>query len=340
MPAFEPDAITLRLLQAEHVNGTWVGAELLPIASRIRDGGGDEDDYLRWVTSSAMWGSYTGSTSDPESAHRKHLASAWDKAEESKPFDLDDALSDLEDRIRRARWKGRAGGRNRSVALAFVGFCRDRNCFTRTISTYELAKYTRGLAPRTVARGLADLVTSGLLARIDRTDRRVSDRSTGRYQINLRWRPVGSLAAPPDAACPNGISDSRSTGKASLRQLCRSDRDIWSSRGLGQTAGRIYEVLADEPATVRELSDRTGLSERATRDAVARLAEHCLAGFHTGRPTRYFLVETPLHAVAEAIGASGHVDHYIEKIERRQRANRQAYPSTYTNHQTQEGTTE
>lgn len=326
MTDFEADAITLRLLQSEHENGTWVGKELLPIASRIRNGGGSEDDYLLLVTLSELWRSYTGSTSDSAADQRKHLASAWDKSEESKPFELDDALADLEDRIRRARWRGRSGNRDRAVASAFVAFCRERNCFTRTISTYELAKYTAGMAPRTVGRALADLVDCGLLARVHRTDTRVSGRSTGRYEINLRWRPEG--------LSPNPVSDSMSTGKASLRQLWDSARDIWSSRGLGQSAGRVYAVLADEPATVKQLSDTTGLGDQATRDAAAKLAEHCLAGTIPGRPVRYFKVETPLHAIEQAIGCSGYVETAIEKLTARQEINRRAYPSTYANLQT------
>jgi hypothetical protein len=66
-PDFEPDETTLGLLRAEHVNGSWVGNnELLPIANKIRNQGGDEDDYRRWVKASNLWMSYVGSTSDTQ----------------------------------------------------------------------------------------------------------------------------------------------------------------------------------------------------------------------------------------------------------------------------------
>lgn len=197
---FEPDAATLRLLGWEHQNGTWVGRELLPIANRIRNAGGSEDDYYRWVQSSNLWTSYVYSTSDSASDHRKHLESAWDKSEESKPFELDDALADLQDRIRSARWEGRTGTRNQTVALAFVGYCRDRNCFTRTISRYELAKFTP-VSPDVVGKGLAALVQLGLLTREDRTDRRASSRSASRYRINLYWTPRCSRGPAEHPRC-------------------------------------------------------------------------------------------------------------------------------------------
>lgn len=343
--SFEPDQTALSLLGAEHENGTWVGRELLPIANRIRNQGGSQDDYERWVLSSTLWTSYKYSTSDPVSMQRKHLESAWDKSEESKPFDLEESLSELSARVATARWTGRSGSRNRAVALAFIGFCIEHNCFTRTISSYELSKHTAGMSHHSVHRALVDLVNLGLLTKVERTDRRPSTRSTSRYQVNLRWKPERSGSAllgrdrstPVPLSIPGGNSGTeiRSTGKLSLSQI-RRNRDLWSSRGLGPTAGRVWEVLADKPATVRELSARAGLSDQATRRAVAKLADHCLAGTLPGRPAKYFLVETPLSAVEDALGCTGYVEHVIAKTTRRQAANRAGYPSNYT----QKATTE
>ena len=62
------------------------------------------------------------------------------------------------------------------------------------------------------------------------------------------------------------------------------------------------------------------------------LAEHCLAGSKPGAPgeaTLYFRVETPLEAVADALGIFGHVEIKCWELERRQDANRAAYPGTY-----------
>lgn len=329
MTEFEPDATTLGLLQAEHHNGVWVGRELLPIANRIRNLGGSEDDYRRWVLASSLWLSYTGSTGDSATDQRKHLGGAWDKSEEQKPFDLEEALSDLGDRIATGRWTGRSGSRNRAVALAFVEFCWERNCFTRTISSYELAKHTAGMSPKTVQRGLADLVEMKLLTKVDRTDRRTNKRSTTRYQINLYWKPE-RLRGAPGSAHANHTSDSRSTSKYSLSHVRDSTRDIWSSKGLGQTAGRVYAVLADEPATVTELTALAGLSDSSTRHALAKLADHCLAGIKPERPMRYFKVETPLDLIEDSIGCTGYVERAYEKVALRQEANKQGYPSNYS----------
>ncbi|GAA1671223.1 hypothetical protein MMUR_47840 [Mycolicibacterium murale] len=359
---FEPDATTLGLLGAEHQNGTWVGRELLPIANRIRNQGGGEDDYTRWVLSSTLWTSYVGSTSDSATSQRKHLGSAWDKAEDSKPFDLDDALSALSERIGTASWPGRAGSRNRTVALAFVNFCRDRNCFTRTISSYEVAKLCQGMAAKTAARGLADLVKLGLLTKVERTDRQPSGRSTSRYTLNLHWRTPGHKPGTS-----NGISDSMSTGKHSLRHICQmgdkayeldlSTHDIWTSpraesRGLGHTAFRVWERLWDHPGhqvfalddptsvlgedvahigkSADELSSETGIGRRAVDAALTRLMDNCMAVELPGRPRRWLRAAyPPVEALAEVLGCAGTLDARVDSITKRQNANRVAYPSNY-----------
>jgi hypothetical protein len=330
---FEPDQRTVDLLGQEHHHGTWIGPRLLDIANRIRNQGGSEDDYRRWVMSSYLWRDYTSSTSDSAAAQRRTLASSWDKSETSLPFDLADALPALYDRIASALWVGRSGSRNREVALAFVRFCWEHNCFTRTISSYELSKRTAGLSPATVGRALLDLINLGLLFKIERTDRRASKRSTCRYQVNLRWTDPKSVLKPPKG---NHVTEARNTCKYSLPHLRDNagQDDLWSSRGLGLTAGRVYVVLADEPATVREISKRAGVSDGQARRAVAKLADHCLAGTIPGRPARYFKVETPLYAIADMLGCAGYVDHVIDQTEARQQANRIGYPSAYSRRST------
>ncbi|MHA3020429.1 hypothetical protein ACXPWS_09150 [Mycobacterium sp. BMJ-28] len=365
---FQPDVTTLRLLHAEHVNGTWVGKELLPIANRIRNAGGTEADYRRWVTASGLWASYTGSTSDPATAQRKHIASAWDRAERSKPFELDDMLSDLLDRIAAAAWGGRAGNRNRAAALAFVAFCRDRNCYTRTVSSYELAKYMPGTSAKTAARALADLVGIGLLQRVERRDRRTSRRSTSRYAVNLYWKPTHGTASN-GAYNPKGISDSMNTGKHSLRHMCQlgdtvyevdlSDHDIWTHRtpksgGLGQSAYRVWQQLPEhpghavfalaDPASIRDRDDdsdhtgksaadlagETGLTRRAVDTALGRLFDNCLAVKLPGKPHRWLRAAyPPVDALAEFLGCAGALVGHVSRIEQRQTANRAAYPNAY-----------
>jgi hypothetical protein len=92
----------------------------------------------------------------------------------------------------------------------------------------------------------------------------------------------------------------------------------------------VYEVLADEQATVREISQRAGVSDQQTRRALARLADHALAGTIPGRPARYFKVETPLYAVADMLGCTGYVEHVINRTEAWQEANRIGYPFAYS----------
>ncbi len=328
MVEFEPDQGTLDLLRSEYEH-IWIGPKLLAAADGIRRSGGSEQDYLRWVLASNLWLTYEGNTRASATARKRNLTGAWDRAERSEPFELDEALAKLIERIASSRWVGRSGSRNRAVALAFAEFCRDHNCFTRTISCYELSKHTAGISPSTVNKALADLVNLGLLSRVERTDKRTSNRSTSRYKLNLRWNTEACSLLRPSGLSQKSVSDTRSTDKDSLSRLRSNTGDLWSSRGLGQTAGRVYEALADVPATVAELSDRAGLSQQQTRRAAGRLFDHSLAGEMPGKPVRYFKTETPLGLVEDQLGCAGYVEYVISRTEQRQAVNRLGYPGSY-----------
>lgn len=333
MEPFDIDQTTLELLGAEHRNGTWIGTELLPIANRIRNRGGSEEDFLQWVLPSHLWTTYVGSTSDSVSAQRRSLSGVWPKSANSKPFELEEALSDLAGRIASCtRWPNpRSASRDRTVALAFVGFCIEHNCFTRTISTYELAKLTPGMGQKTVHRALMALLDLGLLKEIDRTDRRASNRSTRRYQVNLHWKPEGF----PKAQRGVSTNDLMNTGKHSLSHELIPPHDVWSRRGLGPSAQRVFELLSDETCTARQISEKTGMSVVSVKRYLKILSENCLAGIKPGAPgeaSQYFRVDTPLDAVADALGIFGHVEIKRWEIEQRQAANQAAYPSSYRKH--------
>jgi hypothetical protein len=327
---FEPDQFLLNLLGSEHQHGTWIGKRLLAVASRIRSAGGSKQDYNTWVQASYLWSSYRNSTSDRATDHGRHLEGAWRKSADSKPFDLEEALAEVADRVAAARWVGRTGSRDRAVALAFIGFCSDRNCFTRTISCYELSKHTAGISPATVNRALIALVKLGVLTKLDRTDKRPSNRSTCRYQVNLFWKPTGQLkVAPEQAENRSFVDETRSTCKDSLSHVQKNNRDLWSVKGLGQTPARVFDVLTDEPQEVKDIALRAGVSTGQVYSACRKLAEHCLAGMIPGRPVKYFRVDTPLEAVEDMLGVTGFIEGRIERTELRQEANRKAFPQAY-----------
>jgi DNA-binding transcriptional ArsR family regulator len=323
---FEPDQFTLELLGAEHQNGLWVGKELLPIANRIRNHGGNEDDYRHWVLVSHLWTSYVGSTGDRVRTQDASLESAWRKSADHEEFDLEESLTALRERIAiHTGWAGRSGSRDRAVALVLVGFCIDHNCFTRTLSSYELAKHTSGISPKSVSRALAALTDHGLIREVQRTDRRTSTRSTKRYRVNLHWAAAGRQGGVTS-------TDARSTDKLSLRHEWTPPSDVWSRDGLGPGAQRVWEVLTDEPVTVRAVAELTGMSRRSAKRYLLILAEHALAGSKPGapgEPTLYFRVDTPLDAIADMLGILGHVDYARWKIDWQQHDNRAAYPGTY-----------
>lgn len=326
MTDFEPDATTLQLLAGEYEHA-WIGPKLAGIANRIRNQGGSEDDYRRWVLSSNLWNSYLYSTDDKVRKQQRNLDSGWAIASRSKTFNLEDELSDLRDRIAtHTGWTGRTGSRDRAVALVFVDFCIENNCFTRTISSYELAKYTAGMSQKSVHRALMALLDRGLLQEEQRADKRTSARSTRRYRVNLRW----------------GVStrDLRNTVINSLSQELQPPHDLWSRgptrkggpAGLGPACQRVWEVLTDEPTTVREVSETTGMSRDSVRRYLKILADNCLAGVKPGgpgKPALYFGVDTPLDAVAAMRGITGVVENRRNAISVRQHNNQLAYPGTY-----------
>jgi len=325
----EPSRFLLEKLSAEHQNGTWVGLELLPVAGEILALGGDEDDYERWVLSSNLWHSYTCSTGDSVVAQERSRAGAWFRAVRSpNNWNLEDELTGLATRISAYnKWpNARTAHRDRAVALAFVKFCSDHNCYTRTLSSYELAKHTAGISQRSVHRALMALLDLGLLREVQRADKRTSARSTRRYRVFLRW----------------GVTtrDSRNTCKSSLSQELQPPHDVWAKgsaykggpTGLGLGAQRVWEVLTDEPTTVRQVSEVTGMKTGSVRRYLKILADNCLAGVKPGapgEPTLYFRVDTPLDAVAEMRGISGVVETRHNAISGRQHNNRLAYPGTY-----------
>lgn len=336
MQPFEPDRRLQEKLRTEHHSGTLVVKELMSIAHMFLNQGGTYDDYLRLVQASYFWASFEGSTSTPARKHPQFLEDAWCKAEASHDpdYDNDTVLTALAGRIETARWTGRNGSRNRCVALAFVRFCYEHNCYVRTISTYELAKWTDGMSHVTVSRALHDLVGLGLLSRVDRTDFKETARSTRRYELNRYWRPTGDMR-PPTVETGSGVDETRNYGINSLFQVRHSPADVWSARGLGESARRVYDVLNDTPTTVRELACRAGVTRDACRHALAKLFDRSLAGQIAGRPSKYFRVDTPLDAVAEAMSVSGYVEFRRQQLEARQAANRTGYPASYAQAQEQ-----
>src|SRR5690606_27462519 len=185
----ELDGRALEILGQEHNNLEWIGPKLLSVVYYCRWIGASDGDDEMWVLASHIWQTYENSSSQPAHHQQKILEGAWEKSAQSKRFELDDALTDLRRRVLKGQWTGRSGSRDLTVLLAFIDFCQEHNCFTRTISTYELAKWTPGLNRMTVTRALDNLIDLGAIRQVDRTDKKQSKRSTKRYQLNLDWTP-------------------------------------------------------------------------------------------------------------------------------------------------------
>lgn len=312
---------TLLLLQSEHDPGTWIGPALLTIANDFRSFGGSWEQYENIVRLSYLWMSYEGFTADTATERYRNLERAWNKSFRPKPFDLHESLDELRARVRAAPWTGRTGSRDLAVLLAFIDLCQDGNCFTHTVSKYELSKWTAGFTPDTTGRALLSLLDKGTpLHRASRTDIRETARSTRAYTLNLDWR------APRGGPFLSGVHASMSTpGRlidASVPDSLLTS-DVWSSSGLGQTAGRVFEVLNTEDwMTRKDIASVAGMSEDMARRATDRLYDSGLVVRIGQRPVKYRRAEdVDLRMVAQALGCAGAIDQAVEKVIMRQEAN-------------------
>lgn len=325
-----PDNRLYELLSAEHQFGRWVGKELLPIWRKVRELDGDEEDYERLVRSSHLWMSYQSTTSDSVAQQERSLFTplSVNLPAYSAGWDLETALTQLIDRVRAFnRWPNpRTAARNRAVAIGFLTFCIEHNGYTKTVSTYEIAKYTPAISQKSVDRALRELVDLGLLIRVDEHLRGGGSRRTRRYRVFLSWgmgSPVGLPREQQACAC-GSVPSRRELFRADLMNMCKCSLshdgthhpDVWSRGGLGLRCQQVYEALTDTPVSVKALSERLGVSRSCVSKSLTRLFDVGLAGFKPeARSKLWFRVSTPLDAVAELLGVSGVADRHRQKIE-------------------------
>jgi DNA-binding transcriptional ArsR family regulator len=332
------DPIALALLDSEY-DHTFIGRKLLSAANYCRHAGIGEDAAEDLIRSSHLSITYQASTSSNERKQDKAMSSAIRKAYRGSDFELSDSLSALWERVSSAAWTGRNGSRDRAVLLAFIWFCWEHNCFTRTLSTYELAAHTDGLSPGTVSRALASLVTNHgrPLTVVPRKDRRPSRRSAQQYRLRLDWHPSGGA---------QGISG---TGRAisSRQNLLPHDdgySDLWSPAGLGETARRLWDVVDHHGPegpwlSLAELAKVSGMTGDMARRAMDKLFEYGLVarrprGKYDDRPSgrckpaaeyrRGWDVDYEI--LAYVLGVQGAVQQRTDAIRYRQEANRASLP--------------
>lgn len=328
-----PDKRLYELLSAEHQFGKWVGKELLPIWKKVRELDGDEDDYERLVRSSHLWMSYTSTTSDSVADQERSLFTPLSVNVQaySSGWDLETTLTRLIDRVKVFnKWPNpRTAARNRAVAIGFLTFCIEQNGYTKTVSTYEIAKYTPAVSQKSVDRALRELVDLGLIIPMDDHLRNAKSRRTRRYRVFLNWGIGTTPAVVPQEqqACACASVPRRELFGADLMSSCKCSlshdgtlpHEVWSRGGLGLRCQQVYEALTDTPATVKALASAIGASRSCVSKALNRLFDAGLAGFKPeGRSRLWFRVSAPLDAVADLLGVSGVADRHRQKIELQQ----------------------
>lgn len=322
------DPAALQILDSEY-DHTFVGGKLLSVANYCRHAGIGEDDIEDLIRSSQLWVSFEDSTSMAERNRDKLLDSAIQKSRRSGEFELSDALEEMWEKANRAEFTGRNGSRDRAVLLAFIGFCWEHNCFTRTISTYELATYTNGIGPKPVGKALTALTEEygKPLREVERRDNPSGRRPARRYRLNLEWTPPGG----PTNIVRQRPNEIRKNTLGPTRPIFGEDvhEDVWTRGGLGETSRRVYDFLDSAPDgwfTFQELAEHTGMSKDMAKRATVKLFDYGLAARRSrnrnsrGKPPFEYqrAVDIDMEKLADYLGVSGVVERRVYGIRLRQ----------------------
>ena len=217
-------------------------------------------------------------------------AERWTKQNESKARKF--TKSAIEWAENKA-WEGRTGSVDQLIYLAHATIAHKAGRLSYAAACRDLADMA-GVGRTTASRSTWRLCKSGLLV----PDKSAIADNAKTYQLaNLvNLDKVGhSLRASIVRKCPT-----------------LSDHDAFRYRGLGKSAGQIYAVLQENPASIKELAELTGRHIKTIKRNLERMAK--LADKLTGEflpmvasndGKNYHLLPINLDRVAHAIGTAG-----------------------------------
>ncbi|WP_230203135.1 winged helix-turn-helix domain-containing protein [Parafrankia discariae] len=202
-------------------------------------------------------------------------------------------------------WGGQAGGSNRAVLEALWEIGARAGRLDPTASIRQIAEATT-VTDSTVDRAVHRLIAAGWL-RVDEPAGVVlvgEEDEHGRRGGQLRARRLHLLLprALPDPVDPDELADPRSGELPATRWRGRAVHDVFTWRGLGTVAGRIYDTLETTGVRCGLLAARVGFTRSTVRKHLRRLAA---AGLARRGGDGWVRGSAGLDVVAVALGVDG-----------------------------------
>jgi DNA-binding transcriptional ArsR family regulator len=201
-------------------------------------------------------------------------------------------------------WNGIAASTDLSVLLFLAELTRRSGKPDIGIAVRTLAEHAR-VAPSTASNSLNRLARAGWIGLV----RRAKGEAASIWRIQV---PVGGLDRTRTLLHDQRTCDRLSTvdpcypggsRAGSFRSAPPFDHDLFRTRGLGKSKGRIYTLLAD-PMTARQIAEALGYKDaRNVRIHLLALAgKHLISRLADGR---YERCKADLDAMAEGLGVKG-----------------------------------
>lgn len=179
--------------------------------------------------------------------------------------------AELYQRAESAPWPGRGARSDQRVYLALTALAWKVNDLNINASVRDVEQYA-SVSCSTVSKALRRLARRGLLQRRGRP--RITCK-THHWDGRAVHRPC-PLCAPlfrlPTAVLRQERLPSASASSVSAADNAPGAFELWTSSGLGQSAGLIYAHLTDAPQNVKALAAATGLSRRTVERGLNALA--------------------------------------------------------------------
>lgn len=175
-------------------------------------------------------------------------AQKWTQAHESKARRL--AIAAITWAESRA-WQGRTGAVDRLIYLAHAEIAYRAGRLTYAAACRDLAEWA-GIGFKTATRATWRLCDSGLLV----PDKKAVGDSANVYQL-------GSLDIVTHSPSSSYVR----------KCVTMSAHDVFRFRGLGKSAGEVWQALQERPATVDELVEITGRHEKTIRRVLGLMAK-------------------------------------------------------------------
>jgi hypothetical protein len=187
-------------------------------------------------------------------------------------------------------WKGRTGAVDQLTFLAHANIAYRAGRLTYAASCRDLAERA-GISHMTATRATWRLCKSGLLV----PDRKAVADSANIFELLNRDMPLHSPSTPVVRKCNT-----------------TSNHDVFRHRGLGKSAGQVWQVLQESPARIDQLVERTGRHPKTIKRALDQMSKitdpltgECLPMVFSENGEVYYPLSVELDRIAHAVGTAG-----------------------------------